>query len=70
MYSARTFNPNIRKVLCCRLHQDPGKLGGTGLGLSIVKHIVLLHSGKIDVRNIPGTGTNFIVSLPINQPIV
>jgi len=46
------------------------KLGGTGLGLSIVKHIVLLHSGKIDVRNIPGTGTNFIVSLPINQPIV
>jgi len=33
------------------------KLGGTGLGLSIVKHIVLLHKGKIDVENIPGTGT-------------
>ncbi len=41
------------------------KLGGTGLGLSIVKHIVLLHNGKIDVKNIPGTGTNFIVTLPI-----
>jgi two-component system phosphate regulon sensor histidine kinase PhoR len=43
-----------------------GKLGGTGLGLSIVKHIVLLHNGKIDVKNIPGTGTNFIVTLPAN----
>jgi two-component system phosphate regulon sensor histidine kinase PhoR len=42
------------------------KLGGTGLGLSIVKHIVLLHNGKIDVKNIPGTGTNFIVTLPID----
>ncbi len=42
------------------------KLGGTGLGLSIVKHIVLLHNGKIDVKNIPGTGTNFIVTLPAN----
>jgi two-component system, OmpR family, phosphate regulon sensor histidine kinase PhoR len=41
-------------------------LGGTGLGLSIVKHIVLLHKGKIDVENIPGTGTKFIVTLPIN----
>ncbi|MFQ5688201.1 MAG: ATP-binding protein, partial [Candidatus Scalindua sp.] len=39
------------------------KLGGTGLGLSIVKHIVLLHNGKIDVENIPGTGTKFIVTL-------
>lgn len=43
------------------------KLGGTGLGLSIVKHIVLLHNGKIDVENIPGTGTKFIVTLPINR---
>ena len=41
------------------------KLGGTGLGLSIVKHIVNLHNGKIDVKNIPGAGTNFIVSLPV-----
>ncbi|ODS33284.1 MAG: two-component sensor kinase [Candidatus Scalindua rubra] len=40
------------------------KLGGTGLGLSIVKHIVLLHNGKIDVKNVPGTGTKFIVTLP------
>jgi len=42
------------------------KLGGTGLGLSIVKHIILLHNGNIEVKNIPGAGTNFIITLPVN----
>ncbi len=39
-------------------------LGGTGLGLSIVKHIVLLHNGKIDVQSRPGAGTKFTITLP------
>ena len=42
------------------------QLGGTGLGLSIVKHIVLLHSGTIDVTSTPGKGAKFIITLPIN----
>lgn len=40
------------------------RLGGTGLGLSIVKHIVLLHGGKINVKSQEGVGTTFIISFP------
>ena len=42
------------------------RTGGTGLGLSIVKHIVLLHNGKIDVTSIPGEGTTFTIFIPQN----
>jgi two-component system phosphate regulon sensor histidine kinase PhoR len=38
--------------------------GGTGLGLSIVKHIVLLHQGRIDVESAVGNGTCVRISLP------
>jgi two-component system phosphate regulon sensor histidine kinase PhoR len=42
------------------------KFGGTGLGLSIVKHIILLHNGRIDVESTEGVGTKFIIFLPVN----
>lgn len=40
------------------------KVGGTGLGLSIVKHIVIMHGGKIVVESEEGKGSRFIVELP------
>ena len=40
------------------------KMGGTGLGLSIVKHIVIVHGGKIDVKSEEGKGSRFSIILP------
>lgn len=42
-------------------------LGGTGLGLSIVKHIVILHGGKVDVQSEEGKGSKFSITLPCRQ---
>jgi len=42
--------------------------GGTGLGLSIVKHIAMLHQGKIEIDSQLGVGTRLAVILPVQQP--
>lgn len=41
------------------------KGNGTGLGLSLAKRIVEEHDGRIDVESSVGTGTRFLVHLPI-----
>ncbi len=43
------------------------EVGGTGLGLSIVKHAVMIHNGKIEVKSAVGEGSEFIVTIP-NHP--
>lgn len=47
---------------------DPSRsreMGGTGLGLAIVKHIVLKHSGKIEISESDLGGSAFTVTFPI-----
>jgi two-component system phosphate regulon sensor histidine kinase PhoR len=39
---------------------------GFGLGLAFVKKIVTTHRGRIQVESIPGVGSDFRVSLPLN----
>ena len=38
---------------------------GTGLGLTVVRNIVLAHGGQITFQSKLGSGTTFVVSLPI-----
>ena len=40
--------------------------GGTGLGLSIVKHAVMYHHGKVELRSATSEGTRVRVILPKN----
>lgn len=43
------------------------KVGGTGLGLAIVKHVVILFNGKIEVHSDEGKGTEFTISIPVQE---
>jgi PAS domain S-box-containing protein len=40
---------------------------GTGLGLSVVRNIIYSHGGQISFQTRPGSGTTFVVTLPINH---
>ena len=39
--------------------------GGTGLGLSIVKHIAERHRATLEIRSVPGHGTEVMVAFPL-----
>jgi len=43
------------------------KQHGTGLGLAIVQSVVSDHHGTIRVESVPGSGTTFVVELPVND---
>jgi two-component system phosphate regulon sensor histidine kinase PhoR len=41
--------------------------GGTGLGLSIVRHIALMHQGRVEVESHAGEGSVFSLILPLER---
>lgn len=52
-------------IIFQRLHNRE-EYGGTGMGLTIVKKIIENAGGKIRVESEPGSGSNFIITLPKN----
>ena len=50
-----------------RFYRAPGQgsIKGTGLGLFICREIVLAHGGQMKLESAPGSGTAFIIQLPL-----
>lgn len=58
----------MTEEMCGRVFQsllNTSKAKGTGLGLVIVARIVEAHHGRIEVSSKPGSGTRFILQLPV-----
>ena len=50
-----------------RASNRPGEVEGSGLGLAIVKSIVESHQGRVWVESKLGSGSTFIVLLPVHE---
>src|SRR5688500_18302765 len=68
--SVEDFGPGLPEGDLERLFEKfhPGRRGGVGLGLAICRAIVALHGGRIWAERLPGVGTAFRFSLPLETP--
>lgn len=63
--SGKGMTPEVQEKIFDPFFSTKGVGQGTGLGLSITYGIVLNHGGDILVKSQPGTGTEFIVTIPV-----
>jgi two-component system phosphate regulon sensor histidine kinase PhoR len=68
--NGRGIEKKYRKKIFRKFYRVPDKeetpARGFGLGLAFVKRIVQAHAGSITVDSIPGIGSDFQTSLPVN----
>ncbi len=50
-------------------HTTTRKYGGTGLGLTITRSLVLGMQGTVDLRSVPGEGSTFSFTLPLEEGV-
>src|SRR5690606_30137042 len=55
-----------RKV---RIQQQRKQVRGLGLGLFIVKNVAMKHGGRTWVESVPGEGSAFYLTLPVEPPV-
>ncbi|MBV9415363.1 MAG: HAMP domain-containing histidine kinase [Solirubrobacterales bacterium] len=65
---ARIFEPFYRIPSRSASAREPWT--GSGLGLAIAKGFVEANGGTISVDSLPGQGSSFVVSLPLEQSAV
>jgi two-component system phosphate regulon sensor histidine kinase PhoR len=41
--------------------------GGSGIGLAIVKHVALVHEGRVSAESVVGKGSTFTITIPIYE---
>mgnify|MGYP001238616838 FL=1 len=65
------MNKEVKKKIFDRFYQirstNTSHIIGSGIGLSFTKKIVELHHGTIEVESKPNQGTEFIISIPIDN---
>jgi len=68
--SVEDFGPGLPEGDLERLFDKfrHGRRGGVGLGLAICRAIIALHGGRIWAERLPGVGTAFRFSLPLETP--
>jgi signal transduction histidine kinase len=69
LFTVRDDGPGMAPDVVVRLFEPffTTRSDGTGLGLAIARGVARAHGGGIDVRSEPGVGTEFLITLPLNE---
>ncbi len=61
------MSEDVQKKIFDPFFTTKGVGKGTGLGMSISFGIIQKHKGKIELSSKPGEGTEFVITIPVNQ---
>jgi two-component system NtrC family sensor kinase len=56
--------PELMERICEPFFSTHQEEGMRGLGLAIVQDIVKMHGGRMEIRSVPGEGTQIVLGFP------